>query len=330
MADSQHLPLDPRSSFTQTVMPPYLVAGDTVGITSPAGTISLEEIQPMVDVLKSWGCKVQIGSSIGKIWGTFGGTDQERISDLQTMLDNDAIGAIFCARGGYGVGRIIDQLDFTGMQRHPKWLVGFSDITVLHSHIHKNLGLATLHSKMASGFGTESDQSGGPAFAANYASMMSIKNALTGQAVKYPLAANVYNRLGSGAGKLVGGNLRTLETLTGTRSEFDTDNKILLVEDTDEPLYSIDRMFWHLKRTGKLSRLAGLLVGGFNITPDAGNDLPFEPDFYQIVLEKVREYNYPVCFDFPVGHQELNLAIKLGVSHQLLVGDGVPQFYELV
>ena len=307
------------------ILPPYLKPGATIGITSPAGFTPLEEIQPAVNTLKRWGFNVIVGSSIGQVWGTFGGTDAQRASDFQAMLDNDRIGAILCARGGYGMVRIIDRLSFDRFRRNPKWLIGFSDITVLHSHVNRQLGIATLHAKMCAGFSEDQSQIG----AAALASMMTIHSALTGAAIDYPIAPNPHNRDGQGSGIVVGGNLRTLETLCGSASELDTDHKILLVEDTDEPLYSVDRMFWHLKRSGKLDRLAGLLIGGFNIPPDAGNALPFSPDFHEIVLEKVREYNYPVCFDFPVGHQELNLAIKLGMPHRLVLENGLPVLSEL-
>ena len=323
MADTHRLP---NRQPDLIHVPPYLKPGDTIGITSPAGMISPEEIQPCVTMLEGWGFKVLVGTSIGKAWGTFGGTDAERAGDLQAMLDNDAIAAILCARGGYGLVRIIDQLNFAQLQRHPKWLVGFSDVTVLHSHLNSRLWLATLHSKMCSGFSDED----GPVTAATLASVMSIRNALTGQAVEYPISPNAHHRSGVGIGAVVGGNLRTLETLTGTASEIRTDNAILLVEDTGEPLYAVDRMFWHLKRSGRLSRLAGLLVGGFSVPPDSNNDLPFVPDLVQIVMEKVRDYHYPVCFDFPVGHQSLNLAVKLGVLHQLVVKDGIANLTEMV
>ena len=305
--------------------PPDLKPGDTIGITSPAGAPSQAEILPAVRVLESWGFKVKIGQTIGKSDGTFGGTDQERIDDFQAMLDDPNVSAILCARGGYGFVRIIDRINFEPLRAHPKWLIGFSDITVLHSHINRQFGLATLHAKMCSGFQEDASQM----TQAQLDSMISIKTALTGQAVNYSIPVNPNNRSGSATGYVVGGNLRTLETLVGTNSDINVENRILFVEDVSEPLYSIDRMFWNLKRSGKLANLAGLLVGGFKIRPDDDNEVPFSMDIYQIVLEKVRQYHYPVCFDFPVGHQELNLAVKCGVQHQLIVNKDKVRFVEV-
>jgi muramoyltetrapeptide carboxypeptidase len=305
--------------------PPALREGDTIGITSPSGFFAPEELLPAAKILQDWGFKVKIGNAIGKRDGTFGGTDAERLSDFQSMLDDDTVKAVLCARGGYGFVRIIDQLSLDKLRSHPKWLIGFSDITTIHSHIHSKLGMPTLHSKMCGGFPSDLTQ----ANAAVMDSMLSIKQALTGQAIEYRIPRNDRNRDGVGTGVVVGGNLRTLETLSGTVSEMNTDGKILFVEDVGEYMYSVDRMFWNLKRTGKLSKLAGLVIGGFDVKPDDGNDLPFEMDIQKIVLEKVKEYQYPVCFDFPVGHQEFNMAIKCGVKHQLRVSAGVPSFKQL-
>jgi muramoyltetrapeptide carboxypeptidase len=310
---------------SSTPIPAALRDGDTIGITSPSGFVPLEEIHSAVKTLQEWGFKVKIGNAIGKRDGTFGGTDAERLADFQSMLDDDSIKAIICARGGYGFVRIIDMLSLDKLGKNPKWLIGFSDITVLHSHIHRNLGMPTLHSKMCGGFPRDVTQ----ASAAEIDSMLSIKQALTGQAIEYRIAKNEKNRDGVGTGIVVGGNLRTLETLSGTVSEMNTDGKILFVEDVGEYTYSVDRMFWNMKRTGKLAKLAGLIVGGFDIKSDDGNSLPFEMDIHKIVLEKVKEYQYPVCFDFPVGHQEFNMAIKCGVQHQLHVSAGVPSFKQL-
>jgi muramoyltetrapeptide carboxypeptidase len=300
---------------SSTPIPAALQRGDTIGITSPSGFVPIEEIRPAVKILQDWGFNVRVGNTIGKRDGTFGGTDAERASDFQSMLDDESIKAVLCARGGYGFVRIIDMLSLEKLRKHPKWLLGFSDITVLHSHIHRTLGMPTIHSKMCGGFPADLTK----ASAHQIESMLSIKQALTGEVIEYHIGKNDKNRAGVGAGLVVGGNLRTLETLSGTVSEINTDGKILFVEDVGEYTYSVDRMFWNLKRTGKLSKLAGLIIGGFDIKTDDDNGLPFDMDIYEIVLEKVQEYQYPVCFDFPVGHQEFNMAIKCGVKHELLV-----------
>jgi len=296
-------------------IPPYLKAGDTIGITSPAGYISVEDVQPSVQLMESWGFNVVVGSAVGKKDFVFGGTDQERANDMQMMLDDPDIKAIMCARGGYGLVRIIDNIDFTKFKKRPKWIIGFSDITVLHCHIQRNFGIATLHSKMCNSF---------PSVWANadpvqISTILSIRQALSGEDFKYTAPKVALNRPGRGEGQLVGGNLSIIETLAGTASDLETKGKILFVEDTGEYLYSIDRMFWNLKRTGKLSALAGLIIGGFKIKTDDPSE-EFGKTIYEIVMEKVREYDYPVCFDFPVGHQKNNFALKCGVEHILEVG----------
>lgn len=294
--------------------PPSLRAGDTIGITSPAGTMTLEEMQPAIALMESWGFQLKIGDTIGKKDFTFGGTDAERLSDLQRMLDDPSIQAIMCARGGYGAIRIVDDIDWKTFKKRPKWLIGFSDITVLHSHIHRQLGIATIHSKMTNSFPDDWSK----AEPVQVDTINSIRDALTGKAMRYSAEPSAQNKPGTAEGILTGGNLKTLETLAGSASDIHTDGKILFVEDTGEYLYSIDRMFWNLKRTGKLARLKGLIVGGFKIKPDDPGD-EFGKTIQEIVLEKIRDKDYPVCFDFPVGHQKANFALKCGVRHRLSV-----------
>lgn len=304
-----------RGSFAKHKIPPYLKSGDTIGITSPASYISLAEVQPSVQLMESWGFKVVMGSTVGKKDFTYGGTDEERATDFQQMLDNPDIKAVMCARGGYGFVRIIDQLNFKQFARQPKWLIGFSDITVLHCHVNRNLGIATLHSKMCNSFPSDWAK----AEPIQVTTIESIKQALKGEELKYTAPASTYNRPGKAEGQLVGGNLSMIATLSGTKSDLETKGKILFIEDTDEYLYSIDRMFWNLKRSGKLDKLAGLVIGGFKLKPDTVGE-EFGKTIYDIVLEKVKEYDYPVCFDFPVGHQRNNVALKCGVQHMLEVG----------
>ncbi len=297
-------------------IPAYLQPGDTIGITSPAGYISIAEIQPAVQLLKEWGFNVAIGSTIGKRNFTFGGTDAERLTDLQQMLDDINIKAILCARGGYGAIRIIDELKWNAFVKQPKWVIGFSDITVLHAHINSKLHIASIHSKMCNSFpdvwtAADEDQK---------ATIISIKQALTGMPMRYITVPHEANRLGTVEGILVGGNLKTIETLAASPSDLNTTGKILFVEDTGEYLYSIDRMFWNLKRSGKLDQLAGLVVGGFKEKKDTGGD-EFGKNLQEIVLEKTAGYNYPVCFNFPVGHQKNNYALKCGVVHELQVSE---------
>ena len=296
------------------VQPKYLQQGDTMGITCPAGFITDKEIQPAVKQMQSWGLNIKVGDTVNKRDFTFGGTDEERTKDFQQMLDDPTIKAIMCARGGYGSVRIIDQLDFTKLALHPKWVIGFSDITVIHSHLNRNLRMASIHSKMCNSFPDDWEK----AEPKQIDSILSIKQALFGEKMQYAVDPSANNKLGNATGELVGGNLKTLESLSGSKSDIQTDGKILFVEDTGEYLYSIDRMFWNLKRTSKLAKLKGLIIGGFKAKPDdAGEE--FGKNLYDIVLEKVKEYDYPVCFDFPVGHQKINFALKCGLTHSLHV-----------
>lgn len=295
--------------------PSYLQIGDIIGITSPAGYSTLEEIQPAIQQIESWGFKIKIGETIGKRDFTFGGTDDERIKDFQQMLDDESIKAILCARGGYGFVRIIDQLDFTRFRKKTKWLIGFSDITVLHAHIQKQYGIATIHSKMCNSFPADWSK----ADEIQVATIQSLRNVLRGDKMEYNAVSNINNRIGNATGILVGGNLKTLESLSGSKSDINTNGKILFVEDVGEYLYSIDRMFWNLKRNGKLQKLAGLIVGGFSIKPASNPADEFGKKLHEIVLEKIADYNYPVCFDFPVGHQKNNYALKCGIRHRLEV-----------
>ena len=304
---------DREDSIVYTI-PSYLKPGDTIGITSPAGTITLEEMAPALAVIHSWGYQVKIGSAIGKKDFTRGGTDDERRADLQNMLDDPNIKAILCAHGGYGVVRIVDGLSWTRFIQNPKWVIGFSDITILHSHIHRNCRVASIHSKMTNSFPEVWEQ----ALPIQIETILSIRDALGGTQMLYTAAPHPQNRTGTAEGVLVGGNLKLLESLAGTPSDISTDGKILFVEDTGEYLYSLDRMFWNLKRTGKLNDLKGLIVGGFAIKPDDEGE-EFGRTLQEIVLEKVQDYTYPVCFDFPVGHQRANFALKCGAKHQLAV-----------
>jgi muramoyltetrapeptide carboxypeptidase len=295
-------------------IPPYLAPGAVIGITTPAGFITDEELQPALQVLRSWGYQVRLGATIGKRDFTFGGTDAERLQDLQQLLDDKTIDAILCARGGYGSVRIIDSVNWTRFKKNPKWLIGFSDVSVLHQHIHSQCRVATIHSKMTNSFPDDWSK----AEPIQVQTINSIHDALLGRPMQYTVALNSCNKPGVAEGVLIGGNLKTMESLAGTASDIDTAGKLLFVEDTGEYLYSIDRMFWNLARTGKLANLAGLIVGGFNVKPDDEGE-EFGRTVQDIVLEKIKAYHYPVVFDFPVGHQRANFALKCGVRHQLNV-----------
>ena len=297
------------------IVPPYLVPGDLIGISCPSGYIPEADVLPAVALLESWGFRVLKGTTVGKRDFTFGGTDEERTTDFQQMLDNQEVKAILCGRGGYGVVRMIDRLNFGTFMRAPKWIIGFSDITVFHNHLNHALHVASVHSKMCNSFPSDWSK----ADAVQVETILSIKKALTGETMEYKALPDLRNRPGHGEGELVGGNLSILETLAGSVSDLDTKNKILFVEDVGEPLYKIDRMFCNLLRTGKLEHLKGLLVGGFTSMKAETPGDEFGRSVQDIVWEKVKAFDFPVAFGFPVGHQKNNFALKCGIRHRLEV-----------
>lgn len=289
-------------------IPPYLKKGDAIGITCPAGYMTAEKAQSCIQTLQSWGFEVMVGKTLGsRSKNYFSGTDEERCDEMQAMLDDPNIHAILCGRGGYGVGRIIDMLDFTLFKKKPKWIIGFSDITVLHVHLYSRIKVASLHAPMAAAFNAGENEF-----------IKSLHRAITGKKAKYNCNAHPLNRNGTATAELVGGNLSLLAHLTGTPSDIKTKNKILFLEDIGEHIYSMDRMLYQLKRSGKLDQLAGLIIGGFSDMKDT--DRPFGKTIYQAVSELVSEYDYPVGFGFPVSHDTENVALKVGVSHTLNVG----------
>jgi muramoyltetrapeptide carboxypeptidase len=290
-----------------TKTPPYLKKGDTIAITCPAGYMAAEKAQTCINTLQSWGYQVMVGKTLGSSSKNyFSGTDEDRRDELQAMLDDSTINAILCGRGGYGVGRIIDGLDFTKFKKKPKWIIGFSDITVLHSHIYTNFKIATLHAPMAAAFNDDGYKN---------EFVQSLQNALAGKKPKYKCAPHPFNKTGTATGELVGGNLCLLAHLTGTPSDINTKNKILFIEDIGEQIYNIDRMLYQLKRSGKLKNLAGLVVGGFTDMKDT--DRPFGKTVEEVIQAIVAEYNYPVCFNFPVSHSKENYALKVGEKYNL-------------
>ncbi|MCK5814903.1 MAG: LD-carboxypeptidase [Flavobacteriaceae bacterium] len=287
------------------IQPKFLQKGDTVAIVSTARKITLQEVQPAIELLKSWNLKIVIGDTIGLEHHQFAGTDQERTLDFQQMLDDQNIKAIWCARGGYGTVRIIDNLDFSNFLNHPKWIIGYSDVTVLHNHIH-NLGAKSIHATMPINVPKNTKNS-----------TKSLKNALFGLKTIQNIGFSKHNKFGKSQGVLVGGNLSILYSLLGSESEINTNNKILFIEDLDEYVYHIDRMMLALKRSGALKNLKGLLVGGMTQMHD--NEIPFGKTAAKIIIEAVSEYDFPVCFNFPSGHLDDNIALILGNEVKLEV-----------
>lgn len=283
---------------TAGIRPPFLKKGDSVGIVAPARKISEEELLPSIKILESWGLNVTLGKHIYATCNQFAGDDDARCADFQAMLDNPDIKAIFSARGGYGAVRIIDKLDFSRFKQHPKWITGFSDVTVFHSHIHRHLGIETLHSTMPINFEKDAE------------SLRLLNHALFGEPFAYNFPAMPLNKNGECKGILVGGNLSLLYALASTPSDIDTNGKILFLEDLDEYLYHIDRMMMQLKRSGKLAGLSGLLVGSFSEMKD--NTVPFGKTAEEIIADAAKEYGYPVCFGFPAGHGLKNYPLFFG------------------
>jgi len=280
--------------------------GSKVGIVSTARAISLDELRPLLTLLESWGLEAKVGGSIGVVQDQYAGSDEQRRSDLQAMLDDDSIDAIWCARGGYGTVRIIDRLDFTNYLKHPKWLIGYSDVTVLHSHLH-NLGVETLHANMATEIAEKSALT-----------RESVRRVLFGEEYQIEFTPNEsFGRQGSASGPLVGGNLSLLYGLIGSPSAIKTNGKIMFIEDLDEMLYHIDRMMLNLKRNGLLDELAALVVGGMSDMKD--NTIPFGKTAEEIVWEAVEEYHYPVVFGAPAGHILDNRALIMGREAHLKV-----------
>lgn len=301
----------------QLQVPPYLKPGDIIGITCPAGYIKKEEILPSLRIMESWGFNIRIGQTVGARDYSFGGTDAERTKDMQAMLNDNNVKAIMCGRGGYGAARIIDQLDFSRFQKNPKWVIGFSDITAFHCHINRHFGIATLHSKMCNSFPDDFSK----AEPIVQDTIMSIYQALTGKKMQYTAAPDPNNRKGMARGILIGGNLSVIQSVSGTDSEIDTNGKILFLEEVGEYLYNLDRMLGTIQRSHKFDNLAGLIIGGFNrLKPDDPGE-EFGRTVYDMVKEKVKNFKYPVCFNFPVGHQKNNYALKCGMMHTLTVAD---------
>lgn len=294
-------------------VPASLKQGDKIGIMAPARKISEKELETAIKIIKSRGFEVELGNSIDSTEFQFAGKDELRAADLQRMLDNPHIKAIFFARGGYGSVRIIDKVDFSVFVKNPKWLVGYSDMTVFHCHSNKNYDIETLHASMPINFADNSQES-----------LDSLFRILSGLNYNITVTNHNLNKKGKAKGELIGGNLSVIYSLLGSKSFPYFKNKILFLEDLDEYLYHIDRMMMALKRTGVFVSLAGLLVGGMTKMND--NEIPFGKTAEEIIRDIVDEYNFPVAFGLPVGHMDDNRALVMGREYKLEVGDKVSVF----
>ena len=286
-------------------IPERLNKGDKLALISTARKITFHELNPSIEIIKSWGLKVVLGKNLFNQENQFSGTIQQRKDDLQEALDNEEIKAILCVRGGYGTIQIIDKIDFSNFQNQPKWIMGYSDITVLHSHLNV-LGVASIHSTMPINFTSNTKYS-----------LLSLKNILFKFNNRIQYKSGKYNRHGFVEGELVGGNLSIIYSLLSSVSDLETKNKILIIEDVDEYFYHIDRMMLALKRAGKFKNIKALIVGGFTEIRD--NEISFGKKVQQIILDHIKGYRIPVCFDFPFGHLDDNRAVKLGVKTTLRI-----------
>jgi len=282
------------------IRPPYLKPGDTAGIAAPSGFLREEEISHGLDVIRSWGLNIRPGASLFKRNNSFAGNDDQRVADLQEMLDDKAVKAIICARGGYGTARLLKHLDFSGFRENPKWVAGCSDITALHSVL-GILGFESMHSAMPRGMTASKEDED---------SLDSLKKALFGEAPVFNVAPNTLNRKGTAQGILTGGNLSVLYSLRGTDFDIATSGKILFLEDVGEYLYHIDRMMMNLYLGHKLDRLKGLVIGGMNKMKISGSG--YRKKAYAIISEIVSEFHYPVIYGLESGHIRPNNTLILG------------------
>jgi muramoyltetrapeptide carboxypeptidase len=290
------------------MLPLFLQPTNEIRIITPSGFISPEFIDGAKKVLESWGLQVSEGEFARAEYGRFAGTAVQRLSDLQSALDDLDVKAILCSRGGYGLAQIIDKLDFTKFKKNPKWLIGFSDITILHNVI-SNVGIASVHGIMAKQL-TELPE--------NAEQVQYLKQILFGKLPTYQIPTHELNRAGTAQGKLIGGNLSVLMGMRGSRFDLKFENNILFLEDIAEKPYHIDRMMQNLRFSSVLSQISGLIVGQFS---DCEEDPLMMKTIPEIILDAVKKYNYPVCFNFPAGHTDYNLPLILGEKAHLNVNE---------
>ena len=294
------------------IKPENLKIGDTISIIAPSGVLKDYEqyMEKSISLMESWGLNVVLGSTIYETYGHFSSTDINREKDFQKAIDDNKIKAIWCARGGYGAMRIIDNINYDNLSKNPKWVIGYSDITAIHNDIH-NLGVESLHGVMCKSLEDISEDDD---------SISKLKDILFEEGeLKYIIERNEYNIIGEASGKLVGGNLTLLQSLLQSKSSIDTTNKIIFIEDVGEYLYHIDRMLHSLKRADYFSKCSGLIVGDF--TEIKKNETKFGKNLHEIINEIVEEYNIPVMYGFPAGHGEKNLPLIFGRNVQIIVSE---------
>lgn len=289
--------------------PQPLKAGDHIGVVSTARRISPEELEPALKVIEGWGFMVKLGANLFEQHHQFAGTDKQRLEDLQNFIDDPEVKAILCARGGYGTVRLIDDVDFSAMMANPKWIGGYSDVTVLHNKL-SSLGIASLHCSMPVNFKSNTPRA-----------LSSIKDAFTGRPLNYEVASHSFNVAGTAEAILVGGNLSMLYSQLGSNTALDTAGKILFMEDLDEYLYHIDRMMYNLVRNHYFEDVAGIIIGGMSDMND--NQVPFGSTAEEIIYRHIKDLGVPVCFGFPAGHLDDNRALVMNNPARLEVGQTV-------
>lgn len=296
---------------TKLIQPDYLKAGDTIAILAPSGILNGadKDIYQGRDLLKSWGLNVVIGKHVFNKNGHFAGTDDERCEDFQNALDDPSIKAIWCARGGYGTVRILDKLNYTKYKKHPKWILGYSDITGFHNQLN-NLGSESIHTLMCTSLTSNLDDI--------KESLETFKDAIFGRPLSYTVEGSEFNKTGTTSGQLVGGNLTLLHTMLGSQTSIDTNGKILFIEETGEYAYHIDRMLQSLKRAGYFDNCKGVIVG--DISKVRKNTTAWGKPIEELILDVFEGYNFPVLFNFPAGHEKDNRALILGRTVELIVG----------
>lgn len=301
----------------KTNQPPILTEGDKVTLISSARKVKVSELEYAVNTLDKWGLQIRFGAHLYKKNHQFAGTVDDRRQDLQSALDDHTIKAVFFVRGGYGSIQIVDLIDWSAFKKNPKWLVGFSDITVFHSHIHQNLRLPSLHAPMPITYPNNTQSS-----------LSNLRKILFGHKIQYNCVLHPLNKMGRTSGELVGGNLSILYSLLGSKSQMNTQGKLLFIEDLDEYLYHLDRMAQALDRAGMLNKLSGLIVGGMSDMND--NSVPYGKSAECIILDVVSKYDFPVVFDFPAGHIDNNQPLVFGAKYSLCVTDEKVRFEQKI
>jgi muramoyltetrapeptide carboxypeptidase len=287
--------------------PPFLHPGDKIAIVCPAGYMPSQKAMACIKTLKKWGYTVAKGKTLGgKSKNYFSGSPEERLEDFQHHLNDPSVKAILCGRGGYGTTHLLDKIDWKQFKKNPKWVIGFSDITILHTYLQHELKIASIHGPMANAF---NDDNGINRYT------LSLKDTLEGKPVQYNCLPHKLNKIGMSKAPIVGGNLSLLAHSIGSNAELECDGKLLFIEDVGEQLYNVERMLLQLKRAGKLKKLKGFIVGGF--TQEKDTERPYGKDLYQIISDIIQEYNYPVCYGFPISHDKENVAVSIGSTYRL-------------